>query len=351
MASLIHEPQRPRKPWRVAWHDRGANRTRRFPTKREAERFVGELARGREPASARQSLAEWIPTWIRLLGPAWAPRTLADRARFADDLILPSLGHLRLERIHRTEVLAFRAWVLERGRAPYTANRAVQVLSAALGAALEAGLIEANPCAGLKPLRVTRRPRIAAEPAQVEAIRDACVHPRDRAMVSLMAYAGLRPSEVYALAWADVGERVLTVRSSADERTGAVQGTKTGSVRSVPINPVLAADLAQLGRFGPLVIGADPSANTRGRETLNPRNWRRRSFDPAAVAAGCPQVSPYMLRHHFASAQIAGGANVLQVAALMGHADATMVLCTYGHLFLEAQIGDEPHARPRVTAR
>lgn len=30
MASLIHEPHRPRKPWRADWLDRGRHRTKRF---------------------------------------------------------------------------------------------------------------------------------------------------------------------------------------------------------------------------------------------------------------------------------------------------------------------------------
>ena len=44
-----------------------------------------------------------------------------------------------------------------------------------------------------------------------------------------------------------------------------------------------------------------------------------------------------MLRHTFASLQIAAGLNAWQVAPLMGHADPRMVMTTYGHLFAEAE--------------
>jgi hypothetical protein len=42
MASLIGE-DRPRRPYRVDWLDRRRRRTRRFATRREAERFIGDL--------------------------------------------------------------------------------------------------------------------------------------------------------------------------------------------------------------------------------------------------------------------------------------------------------------------
>ena len=97
-------------------------------------------------------------------------------------------------------------------------------------------------------------------------------------MVSLMAYAGLRPSEVNALAWEDIGDQTLVVRAarSGDDE----KGTKTGSVRSVPICEPLAEDLAALGRFGELVVG--PGARPAP-------NWRRRIWDPATARPAAPR--------------------------------------------------------------
>ena len=42
--------------------------------------------------------------------------------------------------------------------------------------------------------------------------------PRTAILVSLMAYAGLRPGEALALQWGDVGENTLLVERSARER-------------------------------------------------------------------------------------------------------------------------------------
>ncbi len=43
------------------------------------------------------------------------------------------------------------------------------------------------------------------QPAEVESIRANVPSARDRALVSVLAYAGLRPEEALALRWPDVG--------------------------------------------------------------------------------------------------------------------------------------------------
>ena len=83
-------------------------------------------------------------------------------------------------------------------------------------------------------------------------------------MISLMAYAGLRPAEVRSLRWEDVRVATLVVRS-ADGTEGEEKTTKTGGIRAVPILAPLAEEpLAALDRVGPLVVD-DVSIGTTGR--------------------------------------------------------------------------------------
>ena len=62
MPSLIKEPDRPRMPWLVEWTQLGRRRTTRFATKREAEAFIGDLARGTQVAEKTITMNEWVPT-------------------------------------------------------------------------------------------------------------------------------------------------------------------------------------------------------------------------------------------------------------------------------------------------
>lgn len=343
MASLIHEPSRPRKPWRVSWIERRQRRTRRFATRREAERFVGELATGqRRTRAGRLTLTDWIVAWIRSHGPEWEPRTRRDRGSYADRLILPHLGGMRLHEIGRLDVRQWRADLLRGGTTPHVANRAVSVLSAALGAAVDDELIAANPCRGLSRLPEGPKRREPATLAEVERARLALAHlydptgrrpprvnprvERDRAAVSLLAYAGLRPSELAALRWADVQDATLVVRAARGE--GRDKATKTGSVRTVPLVRPLREDLEALEHNGPLVLGR-----------LDVPNWRGRVWAPACAQVGVERT-PYALRHTFASLLIAEGRPPHEVARLLGHSTPALTLSTYGHLFDEAQLRD-----------
>lgn len=322
MASLIHEPERPVKKWRVDYSLHGRRSTRRFPTKREAEAFIGDLAHGRRPAETRLTLAAWVPRWIETHGREWEPRTRRDRARDMDRFILPHLGGVRLRDLSRADIRAWRAHIAGTTATLYQAEQAKKTLSTCLGDAVDDDLLPANPAAGLKalPRRVDRR-----EPAtihEVEAVRAAMTRPRDRAVVSLMAYGGLRPAEVRHLTWADVRQATLVVRRG-DRVSG---GTKTESVRAVPIIPVIREDLDDLDRDGPRVVNV-----------ADWDNWTMRVWRPTRRDVGVTR-EPYSLRHTAASLWIAEGRTVLEVAQLLGHSSPRLTLSTYGHLFAEAQL-------------
>ena len=69
------------------------------------------------------------------------------------------------------------------------------------------------------------------------------MQPRDAIFVSLLAYAGLRPSEALALKWSDVGKRTILVERAASY--GVEKGTKTLVSRNVRLLEPLARDLAE----------------------------------------------------------------------------------------------------------
>ena len=82
-------------------------------------------------------------------------------------------------------------------------------------------------------------------------------------------------------------------------------------------------------------------------------NFYRRVFVPAAKEAGLPGLRFHDLRHFYASLLISDPhLTPLDVAKRMGHADATMVLRVYGHLFDKSGegLGDRVEAR-RAAAR
>jgi integrase len=77
---------------------------------------------------------------------------------------------------------------------------------------------------------------------------------------------------------------------------------------------------------------------TRYGNPLNRDHFREDVVRPALRAAGLPDtIRTYDLRHSHASLLIDLGANPLAIAQRMGHADASVTLRVYGHLFKGTQ--------------
>jgi integrase len=170
----------------------------------------------------------------------------------------------------------------------------------------------------------------ALTPEEVELVRPQMPTLHDVCLLGLLAYAGLRPGEVLALRWRDVGRVLVIDRSVSD---GEIRQTKTNTRRTVDVIPPLAADLDLLR---PKV--ADPDAlvihGERGQvRDLN--NWRARTWKTACEAASV-RTTPYDGRHSYASLLIHEGRSLPYVTAALGHASATTTLNHSAHVFDEA---------------
>jgi integrase len=180
-------------------------------------------------------------------------------------------------------------------------------------------------------------------PITVERMREAST-PRDAALISVLAYAGLRPGEALALQWRDIREQTFLIERSIS--LGEEKDTKTSAHRTVRLLAPLAADLREWRlRSGRPPEGALVFPSKEGAPWSLPayQSWRRRAFDRTRAAAGIDKARPYDLRHSFASLLIHEGRSVIYVARQLGH-DARLTLSTYGHVI------DEFEDTPRIDA-
>jgi integrase len=155
-------------------------------------------------------------------------------------------------------------------------------------------------------------------------------------LVSLMAYAGLRPGEARTLRWGHVQAHTLVVGAR-----------KTGRRRTVRLLDPLARDLREwrmaCGRPGddqPVIPRPSDGAELSAKSF---NVWRGDTFVPALERAGLERARPYDLRHSFASLLLHEGRSVIYVARQLGH-DARYTLGTYGHVI------DELDDQPRISA-
>ena len=179
----------------------------------------------------------------------------------------------------------------------------------------------------------------------MERIRAAMPTMRDVVLVGLLAHAGLRPAEAFALTWDSVLDHLLVIDRSFT--AGEMKATKTRRRRTVEIVAPLAADPAL---FRPKVTtrGELVATNHLG-EPIDLRLWRRRVWQPACTTAKV-DATPYDGRHTFASLLIHEGRSIPYVAAALGHASAATTLTHYTHLFDESRLGTAAGMVASITA-
>jgi site-specific recombinase XerD len=134
---------------------------------------------------------------------------------------------------------------------------------------------------------------------------------RDRLLLALFAYAGLRRSELLGLDWADV---------DLDRRLLKIRKAKGGRQRVVPIHPALEPLFVDYLRVR--AQDAEPALfiGVHGRrlsQTIMAQTFRRYAL--AAGVTNRKKVTPHTLRHVFASELLSAGANLRQIQELLGH--------------------------------
>jgi integrase len=164
----------------------------------------------------------------------------------------------------------------------------------------------------------------------VEEVEALLAHVREHAgadaamLAELIAYSGARPQDALAVPYRHVGRpTIVYADKNVDGQVVAGSKTSADKIRSVALLRHLRADLlaqrlaAGNPPAGALIVARPDGAPWREHDY---RNWYRRAFRPAAVAAGVPHAVPYDLRHTYASLRLAEQRLSLQeIAEEMGH--------------------------------
>jgi integrase len=327
--------------------------------KRDAEAFDAQVKRQKRIGelelvdAGRQTLAEFVEEWWRLYAaPNLAPATLELYAMLWDKHVLPRLGGLQLRELTAERIEAFRVELVAAGTGEVSIRKALVLLQGVLQRAVEWRRIPHNPARLVsRPPAARRRAVRPLPPETVERMRVWLLERgrhRDAVLVSVLAYAGLRPGEALALTWGHVRERTLLIERALSH--GEIRSTKTGQTRTVRVLGPLASDLAEW-RLVCRRPSADalvfPAHDGGPWSRADWGNWRNRVFGPAARAAGLAKSRPYDLRHSFCSLLIHEGGTVVEVARQLGHSPL-MALNTYGHVFDELRDGERLSAEEHV---
>lgn len=197
-------------------------------------------------------------------------------------------------------------------------------------------LVRRKLCPAPSPLEEMERPSRPRDPVQFVTLEEFTLllrsikgeewtDQRDRCLLMLMFWSGLRVAELTSLCVADVdvAKRLVTVHRG-----------KGGKSRLVPCAPDLGVTLLAYLVARPAVMGDALFASNDGyggvRGALGVVGvrlmLRRRCED-----AGLRYMHPHLFRHGFAMLFLNNGMPISAVAAAMGHSDLKVTSDTYAH--------------------
>jgi integrase len=283
--------------------------------------------------------------------------------------LLPAWGKLRLDHIdvdkvatliERMGTAEYRSTInrnlgkgaVESGYSPLTVRRtlvaAARVFDFARRRMNWAG---GNPVRDLdnseRPAHEGRERRILSHD-ELRAVLDAA-DAAYRPVLAFAAFTGARLGECLGLQWQDVNLDAGTVyiRQQAD-RQGALVALKTKRSRRVIELP---SNLVAMLKAHKLASSFSRDDNlvfvSRTGSPMEHRNVAQRGLARACKRAGIAQPWPTMheLRHAHASALIAGGIDLVELSARLGHENPAITASVYSHEFEVARRSDERRAR------
>ncbi len=355
--------------YRVRYREPG-NRSplsKTFDRKVEADTFEDAVRNAKRGGvqvrkASNQTLASFGVEYVKKYASVeLAAATRATNRVLWNRYVLPRLGgHQMIVLAHQPEIVQeFKAELVADGVGDPTIKRTLTVLSAVLGKAVEWNRIPSNPVATVrKPSGRRSKPVCTLVPEVVERLRVAMSSERDRRLVSVLAYSGLRPGEALALESTDVGKKTISVARAI--KLDGPGDTKTHKVRSISLLGALAEDLAGIDA-GLIFPGHDGKHWTHTAYG----NWRERVWQPACRTVGIGAITttkangktkrsysgatPYDLRHSFASLMFHEQRNPLEIADMMGHSPQ-ILFSTYAHVIAELRGAAPISAEEQIQA-
>lgn len=282
--------------------------------------------------------AQWYPEWlkVRRVGEAHAQQSKYQ----IDKHVLPRWGKVALRAIERHDV---QVWVNELATkmAPGTVGKAYYGLNSSLNAALDARLLDANPCARIKLPEPAEGLERYFTLEEVQAVLAELEQPY-RAAVAVMVGTGMRFGEMAGLHWQRVDEKLhlVEVVETWSHITNKIGMPKSGHRRMTVMPSWVFAEIGEpsMATACGVTHMLHAAKCTSGLVVpgvhgtpLDSRAMLRDQWYPALDRAKVPRGRQHDLRHTFASWLAQEGTSIDRIADLLGHA-TTRHTMRYRHM-------------------
>ena len=338
--------------WVVDYRDSaGIRRWITCETRRDAESILDERRResrqGTRPVVDPDiSVEDYSKRWLGIVQATVKQATYDSYSNMLRLHVLPAFGSVKLRQLQRGRI---REWLAGRLTASY-ARASVRIMQATLramiNAAIDDGVIVANPANGLaRQLRLTttaahRQEEIKAMTREQVLVFLATAErevPPLAVLFLLLARTGMRIGEGLALQWDDVDYEGREIRVARAFSRGRLETPKSGVARTVDMSMQLGQALRRLHverkaeklRRGWKELPEWVFCTAHGRPY--DLAFVQRAFKRAVKAAKLPaHFTPHCLRHSYASLLLQAGESPVYVQRQLGHASIKLTVDTYG---------------------
>lgn len=342
------QPYRKSGTWVVYWKSpwTGAHHHRGFYTQEEAENFVKGLSdiynkekeiirRRKRYTNTKILLSDLVERYFSV---AVTNMTTLKQNRYHITHIVKMFGNRQAIKITMDDILYFIEVQRLRGLRQTTINIRVSILRTIMNWGVRVGLLPHNPLSSFRLPQA--RPQRIVPPTPDELQRIYAVSPDHiQRIILLGTYLGPRigPSELFKLRWSDVD-----LKNGIIHMPNAAKGA-TDSARVIPIRSGLIPILSKLFNSD-RILNISFVIHWKGNSVRS----IHRAWTSALKRAGIERrITPYCLRHAYATYSVQGGAKLKPLAKLMGHKNERMILQTYQHV-LEKDERDTIEAMPDV---
>lgn len=298
--------------------------------------LLSRLAINQPSAKHIPTLKEYGETWYTLYHVQKVkPNTAQNTRIYLDKHIYPLLGDKRLDEITHDDVQIVFNGMKDKARS--TVEKVRITLNQILKNALEDGHVQQNVMDSSR--YVISKKVQEREPLNVFEVQDIIAHldmleERDRVLIALATYTGMRRGEMLALTWDDVDfeKHVIHVRHSVSFRNNrpVVGGTKSkAGVRITPMNPTLESILKTCTDKQGYVI-----KNTRTPDTPMTEKTYQRTWERIGKTINLHGATAHIFRHTFAT-MMEPHTDIKTLQSIMGHADIQTTMNRYTHPIME----------------
>jgi len=285
---------------------------------------------------AAPTFTEWAKTYEKTFtvqktsGTQRRDREILSRAR-------EFFGATPIDQIVRSECESYVNWRRKNGNAnptykdkarplaEGTITREISFLQAMFQAAMDDGLLAANPWKKVKRERYQSRDRVITREEQPKI--ESSLSPRFLRFLHFLLGTGARLDEARNVEPSDIDWKRNTVR---------VVG-KFGKERDIPLAPevvdVLRKQISAEGRLW----------------HQNPQRLRE-VLARAAERAGVPIISPHVCRHTFATRYLQRGGDIYTLSKILGHASVSVTERHYAHLLNTDIVALSRHVLPGIVS-